>query len=156
MTDSIGSQEHLSDLDRLASERRDTGKLSEPLADSVLNYTLRRLKPDAKVDSRAIQELEQSLHLDDLSHFMDVNSGIPSQIAPAPMMRPDGQSYSAPADQGNVGSAWAALSGNWDWMRSSQMPSLQGSGSGYDWWQLNLDSIQQPILPDDELFSLDF
>lgn len=155
MTGATGPQAHLSDLDRLATETRDTGKLSEPLADSVLDYTLRRLKPDANVDSRTVQELEKTLYPDDLSQLMEVNSIFPWQNSLTSMMRLDGQSYSGPLDQGNNGAARiSSIPGPWERMRNAHVPSVQSNG--YDWWQLSLDSIQQPVLPGDELFSLDF
>ena len=155
MAATTGSQAHLSDLDRLAGETRDSGQLLEPLADSVLDYTLRRLKPDAKFEPRAIQELEKTQYPDDLSQLIDEDSTFPRQNSLVPMMRLDGQSYSAGVNQGNSGAARIpTVSGPWDRMGSAPMPSLQSSG--YDWWQLGLDGIQQPILPYDDLFSLDF
>ena len=151
----MGSQAHLSDLDRLAGETRDTGQLSEPLADSVLDYTLRRLKPDAKIDACAVQELEKTLYSDDLSQLLESHSTFPPQNPSAPTMRMDEHSYSAAAEQGNCGSAQIPpVSGPWDRMGAALMPSLQSNG--YAWWQLSLDNIQQPILPYDELFGLDF
>ena len=154
MARTTDSQAHLSDLDRLAGETRDTGQLSEPLADSVLDYTLRRLKPDAKIDSRAVQELGKTLHHDDLSQLMEEESAFPRPISSAPMMRMDGQSYSAAVDQENSGAARIpTVSGPWDRRGTAPMPSLQSNG--YDWWQFSLDSLQQPILPYDELLSLD-
>ena len=165
MAETTDPQAHLSDLDRLASETRDIGQLSEPLADSVLNYTLRRLKPDAKVDSRAVQELEKSLYPDELAQTMDKESDILQMIDRdsnsqrqnlfAPMMRLDGQSYSATADQGNSDISWIPpVSRPWNRMGTAPVPSLHSNS--YDWWQLGLDSLQQPILPYDELLSLDF
>src|ERR1700677_3917209 len=147
------SQAHLSDIDRFAGETRDTGQLSEPLADSVLNYTLRRLDPDAKVDSRAVQELENSLYHDELSQMMEKDSTVPRQDLLAPMMRLEGHSHTA-ADQLNVGATRVPPApGAWDRMGTVPMASLQSNG--YNWWQLGLDSLQQPILPYDELFSSD-
>ena len=148
-------QTHLSDLDQLASETRDTGQLLEPLADSVLDYTLRRLKPGAYADSRAAQDLEKMPCPDDLSQLMDEDSTLLRQNLSAPVMRMDGQSQAVAVDQGRSGSAWAPyVSGSWD--RSGTAPMTFPRSNGYDWWQLNLDSIQQPILPFDEMFGLDF
>ena len=155
MVGTTGSAAHFSDLDQLAGEARDTGQLSEPLADSVLDYTLRRLKPDAKVDSRAVQELEKTIYPDDLSQLMDKDSTFQSQNSLAPMMRLDGQLYSAATDQRNRGATRIPLvSAPWDQIATAPMSSLQGHG--YDWWQFGLDSIQQPLLPYDEMFGLDF
>ena len=146
---------HLSELDRLARETRDTSQLSEPLADSVLDYTLRRLKPDTNADHGAVQELEKTFIPDELSRVMDEDSASQTQNLSVPTMRLDGQSYLAVGDQGHGGTARSGrMSAPWDRTGTAIMPTLQTND--YDWWQVNLDSIQTPVLPYDELFSLDF
>ena len=149
-----GSKAYLSDLDRLAGETRDTGQLLEALPDSVLDYTLRRLKPDAKAGSCTFRVLEKTLRCNDLSQLMNEDSTSP-QNSLALKMRLDETTYSAAADQGNsFATGVCPASGTWDKMGSALMPSLQSNG--YNWWDLNVESNKMPILSYEELFNMDF
>ncbi|KUJ09191.1 uncharacterized protein LY89DRAFT_763921 [Mollisia scopiformis] len=152
------SQDSLSDLDRLASEKRDTGQLAEALADSVMDYTLRRLKPDVKVDNAAAQGLDKVSYPNNLSKLMEENSGPVEQISSTAQARLDDQIPQPRLNQASSGDgdipytsmSWAQMS-----IASTSTPLLQSDDS-YDWWKLGLDDLQQPILSYDELFSLDF
>ena len=54
-------QPGLKNFDQIASEIRDPGQLAEPLADSVLQYSLRRLRPAAnETTSRTAQESNEA------------------------------------------------------------------------------------------------
>ena len=148
-----GSQAQLSELDQLARETRDTGQLLEPLADSVLDYTLRRLKPGDYADSQAAQELEKTPCPDDLSQLMDKPSTLPEQNLSASIIGIDSHPQSAAVDQGNDSAAQIPhVSGPWAWNGLAPQPFLRGNE--YDWWPLSLDTLQQPILPFDEPYNL--
>ena len=133
---------------------RDTGQLSEPLADSVLEYTLRRLRPGAKADSGTVQALERTVYDEDLSQIIHEDQSLPKQSSTAPLVRMDGQWDYLARDQSNsAGIQNFYIPGPWDRMGASSMTALQNDD--YGWWQLGLDSLQQPILPYEELFNLD-
>ncbi|KIY01449.1 uncharacterized protein Z520_03001 [Fonsecaea multimorphosa CBS 102226] len=150
-----GSAEaHLTELDELAGEPRDVGQLAEPLADSVLDYTLRRLRPDRVVLSPAAQALKRQPCPDDLSQLMDEDSSL-SLNPSSQSARPEGPLPSVGLDQSNFLTSTAPqITGAWDRMRTPTMQPL--NSDGLDWWEMTLDSIQQPILPYEELFNLDF
>ena len=76
----------VNDLEQLAVEAPDTGQLSEPLADSVLQYTLRRLKPDSRTGSTHAPAGSKMLYPDELDQWMNETSfpGATSQLAYEP------------------------------------------------------------------------
>ncbi|OQV04572.1 Fungal specific transcription factor domain-containing protein [Cladophialophora immunda] len=154
MAGSTEPQAHFSELDEVAGEPRDVGQLAEPLADSVLDYTLRRLRPDRAVLSPAAQALERQPCPDDLSQLMGEDSS--SSLNPSSQSaRPEGPIPSMGLDQSNyLVSTAPQMVGGWDRMRTPTMQSL--NNDGLDWWEVSLDNIQQPILPYEELFNLDF
>jgi hypothetical protein len=151
---STEAQAHLSELDEVAGEPRDVGQLAEPLADSVLDYTLRRLRPDRDVLSPAAQALESQPCPDDLSQLMDEDSSS-SRNQSSQSARTEGLLPSVGLDQSNyLVSTTPQMAGSWDRMRTPPMQPLDNYG--LDWWEVSLDRIQQPILPYEELFNLDF
>ena len=150
--DAVESQVHRSEFDEVASEARDVGQLAEPLADSVLNYTLRRLKPNEVNAPLAVQVLEKTAFPETISQLMDEDTTFVQQPlqpqgagAETSLMIFDRQS----GDTAAVPHAYAY--GDRDGIMS--MPAVDSNG--LDWWELSLDNIQQPILPYEELFNLD-
>jgi hypothetical protein len=154
-SESTDPQAHLSELDEVAGEPRDIGQLSEPLADSVLDYTLQRLKPSEDVPSPIVQAPEKPPVPDDLSQLMDEPSNFSHSNSSSQLTRENARSLPSAFDQQNSdGVAVAQTSPPWERWRAPAMPFL--NPTGYEWWELGLDNTQQPILPYDELFNLDF
>lgn len=146
------------DLDRLARETRHTGQLAEPLADSVLEYTLQRLKPSPNASDQIIHELEQTLQPDDLAHLMTDESA-PQEVQPdssgTAQNQWDTNSFPTAVDQRTGGlSSMPPYTWHSDRTRTPVLPPSQLDG--WDWWQLTLDNIQQPVLPSDGFLDLDF
>ena len=121
----------LKNLDQYAGEVRDASQLSEPLADSVLEYSLFRLQPtSAVVHSGSIQELEEAMSMGQSEHLMEQEPG-------------DTQAYSqlpGPAPSRPVP----------DWMRTTPQ-NFAPQPYPFDWWGIGLDALQPPILPYDQL-----
>jgi hypothetical protein len=66
------SSRSLKNLDQLAGEVRDSAQLAEPLADSVLEYSLRRLRPAAHHEpSRTRQEVNNATLEDQLDELLE-------------------------------------------------------------------------------------
>ena len=152
---STGSQAHLSELDELAGEPRDVGQLAEPLADSVLNYTLRRLRPNEDGESPAVQTLEQPPWPDDLSQLMNEDCAVSLSNPAKHLTRTADPLSTAGFGQSRNGEATVLqVPTYWEQMRAPAMPPLHSND--LDWWELGLENTQQPILPYDELFNLDF
>src|SRR4051812_4132393 len=87
----------LSDLDEIAAENRDMGQLEEPLADSVLEYGLRKLTSKVHSESSSLQDLATLLYRDDLSQLLDESMRSSSVPMPAPetMIQPSNPTHSA-------------------------------------------------------------
>lgn len=149
-------QSNLKELDQLAVEVRDASQLAEPLADSVLSYSLQQLRPSPAFTSEAMRELEGKLDFELVENFIEEASpsdpqpllisnsdtlqalGMPS-IAAAPVFN------GAPFDQPV---ALQAPSPMGDWMSG---PGFSGDQSQpWDWWGLGMDLLE-PILPYDNL-----
>lgn len=153
-TTSAEPQAHLTELDELAGEPRDVGQLAEPLADSVLDYTLRRLRPNSNAESNVVEVLEKAPIPDELSQLMDTDSIVPPRD---PSSQPTGgvQLPTVARDEQNYGSFTVPqVPGYWDRTRASGLPPVDIDG--LDWWEASLENIQEPILSYDELFNLDF
>ena len=150
---SADSQTHLSELDHLAIQTRHVGQLSEPLADSVLEYTLRRLKPGAHSDLGALHDLEVPNFPDSLTQLMDESPTFTLPNATIPATSLNGNLFPSATNQGD-GSDVPRVSASDAWQRTTPVAPVQYNG--YDWWQFNLDNIQQPILPYDDMFNFDF
>lgn len=79
---SNNSRSDLRDLDQLTHEVRDASRLAEPLADSVLGYSLRRLLPLGRTTSDAVNEIEDGIEFDQLNSFL----GETSSCDPFPLL----------------------------------------------------------------------
>lgn len=147
------------DLDHIAREARDIGALSEPLADSVLQYSLRQLKPGARFDRDIVQDLEKELYPKDLAQLLDCAAEdtpqspleVPGMNPERPQPRPMSTTFdTAATDIGTLHPP--AASG--DWIRGSLFPTEQGNP--HDWFHLNPDGFLQPLFSYDDLFDLNF
>ena len=139
-------QPHLNELDELAGEPRDIGQLAEPLADSVLDYTLRRLRPKEDIGSPAVQALEEAPCPDNLSQLMNEESELPDAPTHSKLMRIERDIFaSVPEQHDGTDRVVAQGSEFWDRIRAPAEPFSNG-----DWWDLELESLQQPILPYEE------
>ncbi|KEF52228.1 uncharacterized protein A1O9_11855 [Exophiala aquamarina CBS 119918] len=144
----------LNDLDHIAHEARDTGALSEPLADSVLQYSLRQLRPGARFDRDIVQELEKETYPSDLTQLLEYSVGAPSQSSTVvPAMNPERESMSTTSEAaaGTLGTMYHAAVST-DWIRGSFFPNEQGNP--YDWLQLNPDGFLQPFFSYDDSFDV--
>lgn len=154
-TTSTEPQAHLTELDELAGEPRDVGQLAEPLADSVLDYTLRRLRPNSNADSDVVEALEKAPDPDELSQLMNADYTAPPPRNPPSQQTGGAQLPPVACDEQSYGSVGLPqVPGYWDRTRPSGLPPVDIEG--LDWWEASLENIQQPILSYDELFSLDF
>ncbi|KIV83980.1 hypothetical protein PV11_05960 [Exophiala sideris] len=128
----------LKDLDQLASEVRDPGRFPEPLADSVLAYSLRRFRPIDKVQG-TIPEVNHATLLQMLSGAGE-NSTM-SNAAP-PSNQNVVQTMSVAEVEGNhvETSAVPLAPGPRNWMARPQIaaPHL----TYWDWWDMNVDMSQ--------------
>jgi hypothetical protein len=146
-------------IDTLVRNQRDTGELKEPLATSVLEYSL-RLRPDIKSQEqgRTIHDIERMLHSDPLLRVIDREySRRRSQQA-----FPNDTSLSVPESSPNprfshpnmasrlCGETLSPFSGD---LNSTLPDVLQESNS--DWWQVNFDDLTQTMLSHNDLFNLD-
>lgn len=136
------SQSPLKDLDQLASEVRDPGRFPEPLADSVLAYSLRRFRPIDKARIRTIQEVDHatSLHILEMLEEAGGNSNIPNSALPTDPNDVQAMSVAeVERDQGEH-SAVPMASGPRSWMAPPQIavPQLPY----WDWCNVNTDMSQ--------------
>lgn len=142
-------------IDTLVRKQRDTGELEEPLATSVLEYSL-RLRPDLKYQGqgRSIPEIERMMYNDPLARVVDREFSrlrkqqsllhqTPSSTSEQYSSLPYSQHDMASRSHGEVG---AALAGD----INSDLTSLQ-ENSG-DWWQVNFENFTQTILDHNDLF----
>ncbi|KIW43418.1 hypothetical protein, variant [Exophiala oligosperma] len=139
---------------------RETGQqLSEPLADSVMQYTLRRLRPGSNVFPSTLRDIEATAEAEALdalllgdkvknnpTHVMADNSRGPPDHSQPPLP--------TTLDGNNTTAGLAAARGSETEMRSPIIPDLQGSN--FDSWHPNLDNIQPPPGPYNDIFDLDF
>lgn len=116
----------LKDLDQFAGEVRDASQLSEPLADSILEYSLHRLRPTSTVvHSGSIQELEDAVSMDQLEHLMEEDPRDPQVRL----------QLSAPAPSRPVP----------EWMRTTPPNfALQPYEYPWDWWGIGPDAFTTP------------
>ncbi|KAK5050478.1 hypothetical protein LTR84_003759 [Exophiala bonariae] len=140
------------DLDHIAHEARDTGALSEPLADSVLQYSLRHLKQNAKPRFDIVQALEKEPYPNELTQLLSLSTapqqssfvqGMPSEQAPIAMGFDE--------EANNVPILHNSATG--DWIKGSLFQMDQGVP--YDWLQMNPNGFLQPFSSYDEVFDLD-
>ena len=146
------SETPLNDLDRIAGESRDTGQLAEPLADSVLEYGLRKLKPNANPAAVATHGLEKPLYPDELSQLLDERA----QNLSVPLATTAVQFPQAAMDLHRSGESYFPQTNEHMWNRVRTPPVPPAQGSNYDFWQFSLDGIQEPVMPYDDMLGMDF
>ncbi|KIW11570.1 hypothetical protein PV08_10871 [Exophiala spinifera] len=150
----VDSEAQSNGLDQLAGQPRETGQLSEPLADSVLQYTLRRLKPGSNVSPSSLRDLEASTDAEVLNSLLGDHATLPAHVVDNGRGPPDRQPLPATLEGYNTAIDPTPPQGSETLMRSPVVPALQGIN--YDWWHLDLDNIQPPTIPYDDMFNLDF
>lgn len=138
------------------SEERDPGQLTEPLAESVLEYNL-RLRPTTNPNEQSCipQELERVVQADQLAQFMDREFS-PLQQNSTALRRAQGEpSIMMASSQGNnISTRLSHFAVPWDQVQPPAPSFLQGSGD--DWWQVNLDNLGPTMLPYSDLYDLNF
>lgn len=151
----------LKDLDQLASEVRDPGRFPEPLADSVLAYSLRRFRPIDKVQG-TIPEVNHATLLQTLEMLGGTGENFNMPNAAPPPNQNSVQTMSVAEVDGDQGenSGLPMASGPRNWMARPQIAAPQLSY--WDWWDMNVDMSQhlgtgpgellnyhgQPLAPD--------
>ena len=146
------TQERLKDLDQLASEVRDPGQLPEPLADSVLAYSLRRFRPIGKAQLRAIPELGHVKPFDILTQILEETPGSSQMPSAIPGLFTEERSTVPGADVEERCRASLAVPvsvGVDAWMTTPQIAIPQSPD--WSWWDMNTDNFQSL----DHLLSLD-
>ena len=131
----------LKDLDQLASEVRDPGRFPEPLADSVLAYSVRRFRPIDKVHG-TLPEVNDA-HLLQTLEMSDGAGGNPCMPSTAPPANQNGvQILSAAEIEGGRGesSTGPLAAGSRNWMARPQIVAPQPTY--WDWWDMNVDMSQ--------------
>lgn len=140
-----------SELDHVAGTRRDAGRLAEPLEDSVLQYGLRKLKPNVNVDdgSPTAQELENALNSEPIAEV--IQDGVqPLNFSSAP------QSISpvAPMYSRTLADDLAMLAAQPVDMNQQQPMNFLWADGANDWWQLGWDESAQGGLPFGDFFGM--
>lgn len=139
------------ELDHVAGTQRDAGRLAEPLEDSVLQYSLRKLKPNVNVDdgSPTAQELEIALNSEPTAEVIQDNMQQPMNFSSAP------QSISpvAPMYSRTLADDLAMLAAQPMDMSQQPMNFLWADGAN-DWWQMGWDESAQAGLPFGDFFGM--
>lgn len=131
----------LKDLDQLASEVRDPGRFPEPLADSVLSYSLRRFRPIDNVQG-TIPEVNHANLIQTLEMPGGAGELFNMPNAAPPSNRNVVQAMSIGEVEGDHGenSAVPSASGPRNWMARPQAAAPQLSY--WHWWDMNVDMSQ--------------
>jgi hypothetical protein len=147
----------VNELDQLASEAPETGQLSEPLADSILQYTLRRLKLNASSSQDRPGGGSKTLYPDDLDRLM--NEAPPSSSGSQRTGEPAATRFEGNSALRNVnltsnaftmGTSGVPTYGDW----TNSPPMAMDQNSSLDWWHFGLDnSIQEPTGLYDDVFN---
>lgn len=150
-------------LETLAQKQRETGRLEEPLATSVLEYSL-RLKPTLIKDD-TMNDIERKIYNDPLARIADrEHSRLRSQqiptahpALPQEMMTTGSASYmpspssvtSNPVIQGqDLSQIFAG-----EQVLGSTLPNFSQEG-GDDWWQSDLNTLTQAMRSHNDLFEI--
>lgn len=141
------TQRSLDGIDEVVGQTRDAGQLSEPLADSVLDYTLKQLQPSAVLDVRNMADLQHALSDDFLTQMIEEGR----QMQPKPPNAVNTQDYLPPdsdlsiTDKPNPESIRVSPQ-----PQNTTMADLQQT-----WWDVDLDFVHQSMLPLEDLYGLD-
>jgi hypothetical protein len=156
----------LETLEELAQKQRDIGRLEEPLATSVLEYSL-RLKPtlDNKVKEDTINDIERKIFNDPLARIADREnarprpqqasstlSGLPQDMITtrtSNFMPSPSSMNTNPAIQSQDSSQMFAG----EQVLTSTLPTFFQEG-GDDWWQSDLDTLTQAMRSHNDLFEI--
>ncbi|KAG9240843.1 hypothetical protein BJ878DRAFT_523870 [Calycina marina] len=145
-------------IDTLVGKQRDTGDLKEPLATSVLEYSL-RLRPDLQPQAiaRSIPEIERMIHNDPLARVVDREfSRLRKQqsLMHQPSFSTNEQYSSSQYPQHDIASRAhnevnTALAGD---INLDLTSLLQESNA--DWWHINSENFTQTILDHNDVFDV--
>lgn len=147
-------QSSLQEITELVREQRDLTQLSEPLANSVLGYTLNGLSPDTNEESALSQDLERTIDADQTgSTFQESPLSMPPQSSrEATMLNRQGfvnqpWTYSEPRpEEGQI--ANQTFYGT--------IPTVYGSSvPGIDWFQWNVNDFQESMPADIDILAFD-
>ena len=129
-------------LDQLAGQRRHTGTVTEPLSDSVLQYTLRKLNPDT-------QSPVLISGVDGLTRLVEENfANVPGILGKetSDVEYPQASAQARPFAEVNTQTSAASI------------PTVIGpsffhqSYNPSEWWAYDVDSLQQPAFWGENLF----
>jgi hypothetical protein len=148
----------LRNLDQLTHEVRDESRLAEPLADSVLGYSLRRLLPSGLTTPDVVKEVESGIEFEQLNSFLEGTS--PSD--PFPLL----DTRRECCDTGDIVPASIAPSAEEvhpshidsvsvfmeDWM--AMPPSRESWAQSYSWEALEAELMETNFLAEE--FQVDF
>lgn len=128
-----------SELDHVAGTRRDAGRLAEPLEDSVLQYSLRKLKPNVNVDdgSPTAQELENAMNSEPIAEVLQDGMQPMSFSSARQSISPVAPVYSR-----TLADDLAMLAAQSADVNQQPMNFLWADGTN-DWWQLGWDESGQ-------------
>lgn len=147
-------QSSLREITELVREQRDLTQLSEPLANSVLGYTLNGLSPDTNAESALSQDLERTIDADQTSGTLQDNSLSmqPQSSREATMFNRQAfvnqaWTYSEPRpEEGHVTNQ--PLYGPIPTVHDSSVP-------GIDWFQWNVNDFQESMPADFDILAFD-
>ena len=155
MADLIVPREHQREIDDIACEPRDTSQLSEPLADSMLEYSLQRLKDVGQFDPTSPQDAQKAMFQEQLETLAD---GGPSASHTALI---------TPATATNNASLGTQFANGYNFVNSQALgmsgqpyavhPTMASNGADmdFDWWQYNLNDFQESTFSYEAMFGRD-
>jgi hypothetical protein len=147
---SANNQAQVNELDQLASEAPTTGQLFEPLADSVLQYTLRRLKLNATSGRDRAKDGTKTLYPDDLDQLM--NDSPPSASGSQPTSEPAMTRFQGNSASNAFAVGATGIPAYGEWTTSPLMATEQNNG--LDWWDFGLENgIQGPTGLYEDIFN---
>ena len=152
--DSSNPRARVNELEQLAAEAPDTGQLSEPLADSVLQYTLRRLKPNSSAGPTHPPADSKTLYPDELDQWMNEASysGVTSQRAyeAAPTSFEDNStSRMMDHDSSDIATRAPTLPPYADWVNNPLLVLDQNPSFPDGLFDLDSDMQEPPLLYED-------
>lgn len=138
----------LENLDQIINTKREWGQQTEPLEDSVLGYTLQKLKHNVQThdDMDAARELENLMCLDEVTGLIHDDEGQQSIL---PTIQPNiGYSMSPGASNQNRTDVIAPFA-----PFQQQMHAL-ANDSNCAWWQFDQSLSPQGVLSYEDLFGM--
>lgn len=144
-------QNSLREINELVNEQRDLTQLSEPLANSVLGYTLNGLSPDSNVTIVLPHDLEKTIDLDRIDGLaretLQTRQLIPDVVPPnKQVLENQSWNFSEPRfDERQAGNAF-----------DSRLSFTSGfNAPGIDWLQWNMIDFQDTIPADLNILNFD-